>query len=55
MVPRHAGKNVHRDILRRLRAMSQRVVHDIPVKSIKVPMLINKGPNQGPAYSNPVA
>ena len=54
MVPQQPG-NVARDLNRRVAAMTQGVLHDIPISSISIPLLINKGPRQGHGQLNPCA
>ena len=54
MVPQQPG-NVARDLNRRVAAMFQSVLHDIPISSISIPLLINKGPRQGHGQLNPCA
>ena len=54
MVPQQPG-NVARDLNRRVAAMFQGVLHDIPISSISIPLLINKGPRQGHGQLNPCA
>ena len=54
MVPQQPG-NVARDLNRRVAAMTQGVLHYIPISSISIPLLINKGPRQGHGQLNPCA
>lgn len=54
MVPRQPG-NVARDLNRKVAAMFNGVMKDIPVSSISMPLLINKGPLQGHGQLNPCA
>ena len=54
MVPRQPG-NVARDLNRKVTAMFASVMHGIPVSSISMPLLINKGALQGHGPHNPCA
>ena len=51
MVPSKPGK-VARDLMRNVGDMFQGVVHDIPVSSFPIPMLISKGPKEGQRSSD---
>ena len=54
MVPQQPG-NVARDLNRKVAAMFNGVMKDIPVSSISMPLLIHKGPLQGHGQLNPCA
>ena len=47
MVPK-SPNNINKQIKNKLDVMTGGVINDIPVSHFKMPMVILKGPNQGP-------
>ncbi len=47
MIPQRPG-NINRELKNKVNRMTNGVIKEIPVSCFKMPMMILKGPNQGP-------